>query len=285
MNAIGNVIQGFISTAQVTNNITEGDYIGEDGLYYCGNCNTRKQAIIDFTGSIGEKRTVPIICKCRSEQLKAEEEERKKRELFDRVMRLRNSGFPEKAMAEWTFEKDDGSNPALSKAMKNYVENFDTFKEEGKGLLLFGTVGTGKTFLAACVANALISRGIPCLVTNFARIANEVQGLFEGRQQYYDNLNSYPLLVIDDLNAERKTEYMQEIVFNVIDARCRANLPLIITTNLSREELLNPTDLSYQRIFSRLFELCTPIEVKGKDRRQTALKEDTSRMKKLLGLE
>jgi DNA replication protein DnaC len=168
--------------------------------------------------------------------------------------------------------------------MKNFVEHFPTFREEGKGLLLFGTVGTGKTFLAACAANELISRGIPCLVTNFARIANEVQGNFE-KQQYYDNLNSFPLLVIDDLSAERKTEYMQEIVFNVIDARYRANLPLIVTTNLTREELLNPADLTYQRIFSRLFEMCTPIEVSGKDRRQQALREDIGKMKNLLGLE
>lgn len=282
MNDIKNVIVGVIQTAQKSNHINEGDYVGDDKLYYCGKCNTRKQTVVELFGEI---KTVPCICKCRAEQIQAEEDERKQREFFDRVMKLRNSGFPEKAMQDWTFENDDGSNPTLTNAMKNYVANFDTFKAEGKGLLLFGTVGTGKTYLAACVANALISRGVPCLVTNFARIANEVQGLFEGRQQYYDNLNAFPLLVIDDLNAERKTEYMQEIVFNVIDARCRANLPLIITTNLTREELLNPADLSYQRIFSRLFELCTPIEVSGKDRRQQALREDTNKMKRLLGLE
>jgi DNA replication protein DnaC len=146
-------------------------------------------------------------------------------------------------------------------------------------------VGTGKTYLAASVANELISKGIPCLVTNFARIANEVQGMFEGKQQYYDSLNSFPLLVIDDLSAERKTEYMQEIVFNVIDARYRAKLPLIITTNLTREELMNPDSVTSQRIYSRLFEMCTPIEVKGKDRRKQALMNDIGKMKIILELE
>ena len=90
--------------------------------------------------------------------------------------------------------------------------------------------------------------------------------------------------MIDDLSTERKTEYMQEIVFNVIDSRYRAKLPIIVTTNLTREELLNPADLTYQRIFSRLFEMCTPIEVSGKDRRQKALLDDIGKIKDILGL-
>ena len=281
MNGFDSAIELIIERAKETENIADGDYVGEDNLYYCGKCHTRKQTAIHL---FDETRIVPCICKCRADELKAEEEARKQREHFDKVMRMRSVGFPEKAMTTWTFANDDGSNPKMSNAMRKFVDNFQTFQKEGKGLLLFGTVGTGKTFLAACVANALIDRGVPCLVTNFARIANEVHGMFEGKQEYYDNLNRFPLLVIDDLSAERKTEYMQEIVFNVIDARYRANLPLIVTTNLTREELLHPSDLTYQRIFSRLFEMCTPVEISGADRRQKALREDIGKYKDLLEL-
>lgn len=281
MNAFDYAINAVIAKAQETINIVEGDYIGSDNLYYCGKCHTRKQCAITF---LGKQKVVPCVCKCRAEEIKREDEERQLRERYAQIKKYRAAGFPESEMENWNFARDDGTNPQMSKAMQNYVHHFKEFKEQGKGLLLFGDVGTGKTFLAACVANALIDRGIPCLVTNFTRIANTAQGLFDGRQEYFDSLNRFPLLVLDDLNTERQTDYMLEIVYNVIDARYRAKLPLIVTTNLTREELMHPADMRYKRIFSRLFEMCTPIEVAGKDRRHAALKNDIAATKKLLGL-
>jgi DNA replication protein DnaC len=121
-------------------------------------------------------------------------------------------------------------------------------------------------------------------MTNFAKIANTVSGMWEGKQEYYDGLNDYRLLVIDDLAAERKTEYMSEIIFNVIDSRYRANLPMIVTTNLTSEELKNPIDMSYQRTFSRLLEMCTPIKVEGEDKRAKKMRAGMQDMRKLLGL-
>ena len=257
-----------------------GDYV-KDGLLHCGKCNTPKQCFVELFGTI---RTPRCLCKCAKEARDREEEERRQREFYERVKRYRTAGFPESEMSSWNFAADDGSNPKMTQAMQNYVHHFAEFRKQGKGLLLFGGVGTGKTFLAACTANALIDRGVPALVTNFSRIANTMQGMFDGKQEYLDSLNKYPLLVLDDLTAERQTEYMLEIVFNVIDARYRAKLPLIVTTKLTREELMHPADIRYKRIFSRLFEMCTPIEVAGADRRHAALKNDIATTKQLLGL-
>ena len=187
-------------------------------------------------------------------------------------------------MQTWTFANADGTNEQIMTAAQNYVDHFGEFLKSGKGLLLFGTVGTGKTYAAACIANALIDKGYPVLMTNFARIANTVGGMWEGKQEYYDSLNRYPLLILDDLATERKTEYMQEIVFNVIDSRYRANLPLIVTTNLTSEELKHPSDISYQRTFSRLLEMCLPVKIEGKDKRLEKLKADIQPMRELLGL-
>ena len=277
---ITNVFLAVEKKATESIKIEAGDY-EKDGLLYCGKCNTPKQCFVEVFGTI---RKPPCLCACKKAARDAEEEARRQREFADRVQRYRSIGFPESEMSKWTFAADDGSNPKMTAAMQNYVQHFDEFRAQGKGLLLFGSVGTGKTFLAACAANALIDKGVPALVTNFSRIANTLQGMFEGRQEYLDSLNKFPLLVLDDLSTERQTDYMLEMVYNVIDARYRAKLPLIVTTNLTREELQNADDIRYQRIFSRLFEMCTPIEIAGADRRRAALKNDIAATKQLLGL-
>ena len=108
--------------------------------------------------------------------------------------------------------------------------------------------------------------------------------MFEEKQQYIDGLKRFDLLIIDDLASERDTEYMGEIVQNIIDSRYRSGLPLIITTNLTAEELKHPAEIRKQRIYSRLFEMCVPVEVKGYDRRKKKLVMEHEEMSKILGL-
>lgn len=279
MNLTG-FVDGLEQRANASIKAEQGDYI-VDGLLHCHKCGTPKQCRVTI---LGIERTPPCLCKCEVERREKEEAERRAIEFRNRVKENRRIAFPESEMANWSFENADGSNDKIMNAMRNYVANFEEFRKNGKGLLLFGTVGTGKTFAAACVANALIDKGYPVLMTNFARIANTVSGMFEGKQEYYDSLNRFPLLVLDDLSAERKTEYMQEIVFNVIDSRYRAGLPLIITTNLTSEEIKHPSELAYQRTFSRLLEMCLPVKVEGVDKRAEKLKADYKPMADLLGL-
>lgn len=259
----------------------EGDYFDDEGLLHCHKCNTPKQCRVNV---LGNERVVSCLCRCDVEARKAEAETRERAQFLERCERYRAAGFPESNMRQWTFASDDMSNPQLTKAMQSYVDHFAEFKRQGKGLLLYGSVGTGKTYAACCVANALIDRGYPVLVTNFARLVNTLQGMFEGKQQYIDSLNHFSLLVIDDLGAERNNEYMQEQVWNIIDARYRAQLPMIITSNLSGNELKQPADVSKARVYSRLLERCHPIEVKGLDKRKENLKREHGSMREILGL-
>ena len=257
----------------------ENVYMGEDGLKHCAVCHAKTQTRIEVP-SLGLKRVVPCICDCVKKEMEAEEM-RKKREEYERK---RRTCFAETNMAAWTFENDDRKNPKLSDAMLRYADSFRDFKQDGKGLLLYGTVGTGKTYYAACIANRLIDRGYDVLMTNFARLTNQIQGTYEGKQEMIDELNRYQLLIIDDLGAERKSEYMQEMVFNIIDSRYRSGLPFILTTNLTADEIKRPQENSFSRIYDRILERCFPIEISGTSRRRQNVRDTFADVKEKLGL-
>lgn len=276
------IIEGIAKASENAIPVNDGDYIDSEGLLCCGKCHTRKETIIVLAN--GKQLKPRCVCKCEQERMQEEEDNRKAKELAEKVKELRKMGFPDAEMSRFTFENDDRSNEYISDVAKRYADNFTTMYSKHKGLLLFGTVGTGKTYIAACIANALIDRGYTCLVTNFARLTNTINGMYDGKQEYIDGLDRFSLLVIDDLASERDTEYMNEIVTNIIDARYRSGKPLIVTTNLTSEELKNPRDVRKQRIYSRLMEMCIPLEVKGTDRRKKKLIDEKNEFDELLGL-
>jgi len=255
----------------------EKEYMGEDGFIHCAKCNEKVQTDVEV---FGVKKRVRCVCRCRIE----EKERIAERERQEENQRKRMVCFSETNMSSWCFENDDRKNPKVSDAMMRYADNFPQFLREGKGLLLHGPVGTGKTYVAACVANRLIDNGYSVLMTNFARLINKIQGMYEGKQEYIDSLNRYNLLVIDDLGIESKSEYRQEMVFNIIDSRYRAGLPIIITTNLTTEEIKKPQDIAYGRIFDRIIERCHPVEVAGQSRRRASVKDSYLATKDILGL-
>lgn len=255
------------------------EYLGEDGLLHCSVCHRPVQTVIHV---FGVDKTVRCICKCREDELKADEARRNK-EKHD-LIRRKCFGEDWLEMSEWTFKNDDRQNPKLSDAMKRYADKFEDFRADSKGLLLHGTVGTGKSYYAACIANELIDRGFTAKMTNFATLTNQLQETFDKKQEIITQLNRCSLLIIDDLGAERRSDYMKEIVFNIIDSRYRSGLPFIVTTNLSPDEIKKPSEIALQRIYDRVLERCFPIEVSGVSRRRQALRDTFNETKEMLGL-
>ena len=188
---------------------------------------------------------------------------------FERMQRLnmlKSMCFQDSALYCWTFENDNGRNPLITKA-KTYADKWSDMLSKNIGLLLWGEVGTGKTYFAACIANALVENCVSVKMTNFSTILNDL--FYENdKNQYIDRLNNHSLLIIDDLGIERDTEYALEQVYNIIDARYKSNKPLIVTTNLTITEIKNPVDTAHKRICDRVLEMCVPIKFDGENFRQ-----------------
>lgn len=256
-------------------------WVGDDGLKHCLNCGGARECRIEVFDKV---KVVPCLCKCMSEKREREEALRKQQEMMAKIAAYRDIGFPDREMQAYTFKNDDGAQPELTNAMRAYVEHFDEFRKEGKGLYLYGPVGTGKTFHAACVVNALIDRRTPCLMTNLSRVTNKISGTWDGRQDYIDSLSRFYLVGIDDLGVERNTEYMNESVTTIIDSLYRAKVPMIITSNYTPAQLVDEADIRRKRVYDRLLERCHPIYVAGESRRKNKGRSDYKTMKNILGL-
>jgi DNA replication protein DnaC len=254
------------------------DYTGEGGLLYCGKCHTPKQFRMDkppFEGKLFPRR-----CRCEQERCEREEADRARRKHLEAVEDLKRRGFTEPAMREWTFANDNGKCPQMDKA-HFYVDHWEDMLAENIGYLLWGSVGTGKSYLAGCIANALMEREIPVHMTNFAMILNALSS-FEGRNEYIAELCRPPLLILDDFGMERGTEYGLEQVYNVIDSRYRSKKPLIVTTNLTLDALQHPQDTAHARIYDRLLEMCAPILFSGENLRKETAQAKLNRLKTMM---
>lgn len=164
------------------------DYTGEDGLLYCGKCRTAKEAYFpkETAAWLGHDKH-PTECDCqREKRLECESAEERRRHL-DTVMELKRRGFTDLTMQEWTFAHDNGKCPQMSKAHL-YVEHWEQMRENNYGLLLWGKVGTGKSYFAGCIANALMEQEISVRMTNFSAILNDLTASFEGRNEYIERL-------------------------------------------------------------------------------------------------
>lgn len=261
---IGEVTEKVLGSIADSAGSLPDDYIGSDGLLYCGQCNTRKEReIIWFDG---KPKKVPVMCKCRAEEERLKKEQMQKEEEMRSIQRAKVSSMMDDTFRTACFANYQirNGNERHLKVAKKYCIEFSKMYERNQGLLFWGTVGTGKSYTAACIANYLLEANTSVVMTSFVRILQEMQGFDREREETFTNkLNSVKLLIIDDLGAERSTDYALEKVYGIIDNRYRAKKPLILTTNLTLRQMQEATDIRYARIYDRIFEMCYPMEFSG----------------------
>ncbi len=212
-----------------------GDYTGKDGLLYCGKCRTPKQFRMDVPPLEG--RLLPHPCCCEQERLDREAAEQEARRHRQTVDNLKRKGFTDPAMREWTFANDNGKCPQMKHA-RFYVENWPTMQTENIGYLLWGGVGTGKSYFAGCIANALMEQEVAVRMTNFALILNDLTASFEGRNEYIARLCRARLLILEIWNGSVGLSTVGTGLQRV-DSRYRSRRPLIVT-RISLQDLQHP---------------------------------------------
>ena len=129
-----------------------------------------------------------------------------------------------------------------------------------------------------------MEKEVSVCMTHYALILNDLAANFKDRNEYISRLCSFPLLILDDFGMERGTEYGLEQVYNVIDSRYRSRRPLIVTTNLSLQDLQHPQDTAHARIYDRLLEMCAPIRFSGENFRKVTAQDKLAHLKNLMEL-
>lgn len=204
-------------------------------------------------------------------------EEREKREMeHAEKMTIENylahSGLMRGLLARMTLEN---FNPQLAgkahEIAKEYAESFS--RETTNGLMLYGKAGSGKTHLAVSIARHIIEK--KQIQVRFARIVDllgEIRKTFDANEQYrteneselIQRYTSTPLLIIDDLGAEKTTDWVRQILYQIIDERWIEQKPIIVTSNLNLEELEARFE---ERIASRVAGMCRLVESRDYDYR------------------
>lgn len=255
-----------------------GDY-SENGILHCGVCHEPKREWVECDGN---KFLIRRECKCARDK---QEQERKKQEVaeqLERIKTLRGQSLMNAKFYRFTFENYvvRADNESQYNMCVKYCNHFRQMMNDSQGLLLYGPVGTGKSFSAACIANTLLNNCVSVIMTSLVLVLKQMSADFNAQESITSELMSPDLLILDDFGTERTTDFAVEKVYDIIDSRYRSGKPLILTTNLSIQEMKRCTDIRYERIYDRVFEMCYPIKFDGVSLRKIEAKDRFDKMKK-----
>ncbi|MFZ0972068.1 MAG: ATP-binding protein [Solirubrobacteraceae bacterium] len=153
-------------------------------------------------------------------------------------------------------------------ATRRFTDTIDEQLDAGRGLWFMGDVGTGKTTLAMLVSKAALKAGRSVAIYSLPRLLNEIRDTHRAERSHVDlldRLTAVDLLHIDDVGAERTTDWVLEELYSIVNARYEDKRSMVITTNILDREAL--CEQITDRTVSRLTEMCDELPLTGDDRR------------------
>lgn len=228
----------------------------KDGKIYCGVCNQpiTTQQIIQ-----GYKITMGISCICDKKRQQQQEQGKLQQEINIK----RDKAIKNKRYKTAMFSNPQTKDSPVNRHAKKYCDEWESNKKQGKGLLLCGGVGTGKTWASYCIANALIDKNASVHITTFPELFSRCKEHWNKTDTIISYLTAVDMLIIDDLGAEAFTNYNAQITFQIINTRYNQLKPMIISTNLNKTDMQNNSNVEYKRVFDRLLQMGDILEVTG----------------------
>ena len=215
--------------------------------------------VCDGSGWILGPEDVARVCECRE----------------DRLRRARSRGIASVIPAKYrgvSFERPPVTEiePMVVRVVRSFTEDLEANIEAGKGLWLMGDTGTGKTTLAMLVSKAALAEGHAVAIYSLPKLLARIRRTYDaapGQDSYlalFEQLTSVDLLHIDDLGAEKRSDWVLEQLYAIVDERYAANRSIVVTTNLKLAELEEQIG---ERTVSRLVEMCETLVLYGEDQR------------------
>ena len=228
----------------------------------------------DCEQAVAEYERVKAEAEREREAKRADEERARRKERIDHLIGRSGLG---KRFRQRTFENYVCTTPDQQRcydSVKKYADTFTERLQDGKGLLMIGSIGTGKTHLAAAVANQVLTAGVPVIFKTSIDLLTDIRSTYDTDTQeskVVDTYGTVELLVLDDLGKEKVTAWAASMIFSIINARYERMLPTIITTNHGCAELasaLGDDRTRAEAIVSRIQETCVTIVMAWGDHRK-----------------
>ena len=271
--------------------LAEDEYLVE-GLPYCKKCKTAR--FIDITTSDNERHIIRTNCDCQEAELKRKQhEEAIERRIADFKKRQKLTMMGEKYLnARFNDAIITENNEKAYESARNYVLNAKQIRENNIGLYIYGDNSSGKTYLIACICNALVELGYSCIFTSIPKLLAEINRKARengmSQAEIVDALSKKSFVFIDDLGKEflgNRQDYewvkAEKLLLEVLNARYGNGLPTIFTSNYSFEDFATKFGLD-KAILERVNEMSTKvIKLEGDNFRDEALQEKTKIADKL----
>jgi DNA replication protein DnaC len=220
--------------------------------------------VCDGSGWILGPEDVARPCQCRAERLS-----RGRSRGVSSVIPARYRGVSFERPPVSDMERDLQTKAAVSE-VRAYVADLDARLAEGRGLWLFGDTGTGKTTLAMLVSKAALEAGRSVAIYSLPKLLARIRRTYDAEPggdsylAFFERLTAVDLLHIDDLGAEKRSDWVLEQLYALINERYEAQRSILVTTNLPHDALEEQIGA---RTVSRLNEMCDEVAFFGEDRR------------------